>query len=407
MIGQTVSHYHVIEKLGEGGMGVVYKAQDTKLNRIVALKFLPHRKDTTKEDRTRFLQEARAAARLNHPNIATVFDFDVVDAPGSGNTYTFIAMEYVEGESLKTLIGRGPLPTSHVLSIATQIARALSVAHSKGIVHRDLKPANILVMNDGTVKILDFGVAKLLGETTISKSGDILGTVAYMSPEQLQGSAIDARSDIWALGVTTFEMLTQHLPFLGEHTAALMYSITNQDPPNLKELRPDVPDELVALCMRCLQKDPADRCQSMREVLSLIGDTSPFQSTTSLTDRLPHGTGQILTAALGIVVIIVVSWFLMTSWKTPKPDATQTQKLILGVLQFENLSKNEETKDWPRLIQDRFSEDFRSRSNVGVKEPNSLNGLIEESSGKADPVRGPDLYRILSSGGSLKCWMER
>jgi serine/threonine protein kinase len=165
VIGQTVSHYEILEKLGEGGMGVVYKARDTKLNRIVALKFFPQRRETASKEGTRLLQEARAAARLNHPNIATVFEFDVVESPTTGDTHTFIAMEYVEGESLKSLLGRGALPVQHVHSIVTQLARALSVAHSKGIVHRDLKPANILITNDGTAKILDFGVAKLLGET--------------------------------------------------------------------------------------------------------------------------------------------------------------------------------------------------------------------------------------------------
>lgn len=238
MIGQTISHYKILEKLGEGGMGVVYKAQDTKLNRQVALKFLTQRKETTKEESTRLLQEARAAARLNHPNIAMIFDFDEVEDPDTHSAHTFIAMEYVEGKSLKSLIQQGPLSVYSTRSITIQLAQALSAAHSKGIIHRDLKPANVIVMADGIVKILDFGVAKLLGETTISKSGDIVGTIAYMSPEQIQGAPIDARSDIWSLGITIFEMLTQRLPFSGEHTPALMYSITNAEPVHLHELRP-------------------------------------------------------------------------------------------------------------------------------------------------------------------------
>jgi serine/threonine protein kinase/tetratricopeptide (TPR) repeat protein len=402
VIGQTVSHYDILEKLGEGGMGVVYKARDTKLNRVVALKFLPQRKETSSEEGMRLLQEARAAARLNHPNIATVFEFDVVDSPKTGDTHTFIAMEYVEGESLKTLIRRGVLTIPQVESIVTQLARALSVAHSKGIVHRDLKPANILITNDGTAKILDFGVAKLLGETTFSKSGDIIGTVAYMSPEQLQGGTIDARCDIWALGVATFEMLTRRLPFKGEHTPALMYSITNQEPLNLKELRPDVPDKLLTVCTRALQKNPDDRFQSMGELLTEIGDTASAQLAASAPHRLTDRTRRILIAMIGISAIAVVSWFLATTSRKAGPNTATAEKLIIGVLKFENLSKSDETTDWPRLIQDRFAEDFRSRSNVGVKEPNSLNGLIEESSGKADPVRGPDLYRILSSAGISK-----
>lgn len=402
MIGQTISHYTIIEKLGEGGMGVVYKARDTKLNRIVALKFLPQPKESAKKEGTRLLQEARAAARLNHPNIATVYDFDVVDSPETGDTHTFIAMEYVEGESLKTLMARGALPVGQVYSIVGQLARALSVAHSKGIVHRDLKPANILVTHDGTAKILDFGVAKLLGETTISKSGDIIGTVAYMSPEQLQGGTIDARCDIWALGVTTFEMLTQRLPFRGDHTPALMYSITNQEPVSLKELRPDVPDELYAMCIQCLQKNPADRFQSMGDLLLQIGDVNPVQTATSFAHRLTSSPQLIVLAAFTVVAIAAVTWFLATTPRASNTNATLSEKLIIGVLEFENLSKSKETSDWPRLIQDRFAEDFRSRSNIGVKEPNSLNGLIEASSGKAEPSRGPDLYRILSGAGISK-----
>ena len=401
MIGQTVSHYEILEKLGEGGMGVVYKARDTKLNRIVALKFLPQRKESVDKEGTRLLQEARAAARLNHPNIATVFDFDIADSPKTGERLTFIAMEYVEGESLKALLARGALRVERVHSIVIQLARALSVAHSKGIVHRDLKSANILITIDGTAKILDFGVAKLLGETTISKSGDIIGTVAYMSPEQLQGGTIDARCDIWALGVTTFEMLTQRLPFQGEHTPALMYSITNLEPLNLKELRPDVPDELLALCTRCLQKNPADRFQSMGALLTQIGDTGSAQASSSFTQRLTSRTRRIIIAAGTITATAVVAWFLVTTSRTSNTGAP-SEKLIVGVLKFENSSKNEETSDWPRMIQDRFAEDFRSRSNIGVKEPNSLNGLIEALSGKSEPIRGPELDRILAGAGISK-----
>ena len=404
MIGQTISHYRILEKLGEGGMGVVYKAQDTKLNRLVALKFLPQRIEANSEESARLLQEARAAARLNHPNIATIFDFDAVEDATAHTTHTFIAMEYVEGESLKSVIRRGHLSVERVQSIAMQLAHALFVAHAKGIVHRDLKPANIMIATDGTVKVLDFGVAKLMGETTISRSGDVIGTIAYMSPEQIQGGTVDARSDIWAFGVTIFEMLTQRLPFQGEHTPALMYSINNQEPLSLKELRPDAPDELAALCARCLQKDPCNRYPSITDVLSALGVTGPLPVTRAATWHRQSTAMRVGFVAL--IVLIVALMFSQLEWRwggssKPSPPTAGVNKQ-LTILPFQIDSGLNEIYDWPTLIQRFLSLELAGNGSYAVREPFGLNVSMGSRLAGFDPRRDEELYRrVRDDGASL------
>jgi len=194
MINKTISHYKIIEKLGEGGMGVVYKAQDTKLERFVALKFLPHHLSQSEEEKQRFIHEAKAASALDHNNICTVYEIDETE-----DGQMFIAMAYYDGESLKEKIERGPMVIEEAIDVATQISQGLAKAHSKEIIHRDIKPANLLITEDYTVKIVDFGLAKLAGRTMLTKEGTTLGTASYMSPEQAQGASVDHRADIWAL----------------------------------------------------------------------------------------------------------------------------------------------------------------------------------------------------------------
>jgi serine/threonine protein kinase len=208
MIGQTILHYKILAKLGEGGMGVVYKAEDTKLKRLVALKFLPSSIMASEAEKTRFIHEAQAAAALNHPNICTIYEINEIDEQA------FIAMEFVEGQSLKEKIEDGPLKLDEALNIAMQVAEGLQAAHEKGITHRDIKPANVMITTKGQAKIMDFGLAKLAGQKTrLTKTGMTVGTLAYMSPEQIQGLDADARSDIFSFGVTLYEMLTRQLPF--------------------------------------------------------------------------------------------------------------------------------------------------------------------------------------------------
>ena len=212
MIGQTVSHYRITEKLGAGGMGVVYKAEDTKLKRTVALKFLPPELSRDPHSKARFLREAQADAALNHPNICTIHEVDQ-----TSDDRLFIVMAYCEGESLRDRLSRELLPLADAIDIALQVALGLAKAHEQGIVHRDVKPANIFLTTDGLVKILDFGLAKLAGQTMMTKPGTTMGTVAYLSPEQARGDDVDQHSDLWSLGVTLFEMVTGQLPFKGEH----------------------------------------------------------------------------------------------------------------------------------------------------------------------------------------------
>jgi serine/threonine-protein kinase len=261
MIGKTISHYEILEKLGEGGMGVVYKAQDTKLDRLVALKFLSQQISATEQDKARFVQEAKAAAALNHPNICTIYGLDEV------NGQQFIEMEFVEGLTLRQRIQSGPLSVADATAYAVQIAYALREAHGKGIVHRDIKADNVMVTAGGLVKVMDFGLAKLKGAFGLTQTGGTAGTLAYMAPEQIMGSEVDERADIFSFGVVFFEMLTGRFPFRGDHEPAMMYSILNEEPQKLSTLRNDVPDRLVQVIDTCLQKNPESRYQRVDQVL--------------------------------------------------------------------------------------------------------------------------------------------
>ena len=261
MIGRTISHYGIVEKLGEGGMGVVYRAEDTKLGRIVALKFLPPELTRDAKAKTRFIHEAQAASSLDHSNVCTIYEIDETN-----DGQTFIAMAYYEGETLKDKIRRGPLKLDEAVDIAVQIAHGLDKAHEMGIVHRDIKPANIFINRDGVVKIIDFGLAKLAGQARVTRTGTTLGTVAYMSPEQAASQAVDHRTDIWSLGVVLYEMLCGRLPFGGDHEAALLYSIVNGDPKPLKDTSPDLSPRFQCIVDRALQKDPESRYPSVAEM---------------------------------------------------------------------------------------------------------------------------------------------
>jgi non-specific serine/threonine protein kinase len=262
MIGQTISHYRILDKLGEGGMGIVYKAEDTKLKRTVALKFLPSELTRDADAKARFIQEAQAACALDHPDICTIYE---VDETGDGRL--FIAMAFYEGETLKQKIERGPLTIEEAVEIATRVAQGLGRAHEAGIVHRDIKPGNIMITGRGGVKIVDFGLAKLAGQAKLTRTGSTLGTAAYMSPEQARGEEVDHRTDIWSLGAVLYEMLTGQLPFKGEHEAALLYSIVHEKPQGLSTLRPDAPAPLSSLISKALQKDRALRYQTAGELI--------------------------------------------------------------------------------------------------------------------------------------------
>ena len=258
MIGQTLSHYTILEKLGEGGMGVVYKAHDIRLDRTVALKFLPERVSAGSSELDRFIHEAKAAAALNHPNICTIYGIEKADARH------FIVMEFVDGHTLQEKINS--LSVKQALDIGLQIAEGLGAAHAKGIVHRDIKPENIMLRRDGRVQIMDFGLAKLRGTSRLTKEGSTVGTAGYMSPEQVQGQDTDHRSDIFSLGVLLYEMLTGQPPFKGVHETAVAYEIVNVDSPPISSIKPEIPPELDAIILECLEKDPGERTQSASQV---------------------------------------------------------------------------------------------------------------------------------------------
>ena len=271
MIGQTISHYKIIDKIGEGGMGVVYKAQDLKLDRMVAVKFLPSHLSASPDSKARFLQEAKATAALNHPNILNVYEIDEQDDG------MFLVMEYLEGATLKKYLanlnsGTG-VPAHQAIDWASQIAEGLKAAHGKNIVHRDIKPENVMLTNDGKLKIMDFGIAKLKSSSGLTRTGTSLGTLSYMSPEQAQGEAADQRSDIWSLGVVLYELLTADLPFKSEHEAGLLYLIVNEDPPVPSLMDRKIPHQVDGLIKKMLAKGRAQRFQTMDEVLRSLNDT--------------------------------------------------------------------------------------------------------------------------------------
>lgn len=336
MIGEIISHYEILAKIGEGGMGVVYKAQDTMLKRMVALKFLSPALTTDPKAKERFIQEAQAASALEHPNICNIHEIKESD---DGQLY--MVMACYEGQTLKDRLANGAIAIEEAIDIATQIAKGLSKAHAKGIVHRDIKPANILVTDDGTVKILDFGLAKLSGNTLHSKAGSTLGTVAYMSPEQAQGLAVDHRTDIWSLGVIVYEMLTGQLPFGGEFDQAILYHIVNQEPEPLENLRSDLPMALVDIVNRALTKQTNDRYQlvddlatDLQQLLKKNADGPAIDKTTA--QKKIQKKRRMAALALSLVTLLAVCAILFLTPHTP------SERVTLAVADFDNRTNEPE-----------------------------------------------------------------
>lgn len=263
MIGQVISQYKILERLGEGGMGIVYKAEDNTLRRQVALKFLPPFLTNNSDANKRFIREARAVSTLDHPNICTIHE---VKTTADGRMY--IVMSCYNGKTLKDKIKCGPLNVNNALDIAIHIAKGLQAAHSKKIIHRDIKSANIIITNDGQVKIMDFGLAKIANETQLTKLDSTIGTVAYMSPEQVLGEPVDLRTDIWSLGVVLYEMLTGQLPFRGEAEQAVIYNIVHEEPPQLRKLRNDIPENIEPIIEKALAKNVDQRYSEIDELIT-------------------------------------------------------------------------------------------------------------------------------------------
>ncbi len=336
MIGRTVSHYEILEKLGQGGMGVVYKAEDIKLKRTVALKFLPSQALGTDEEKARFIHEAQAAAALSHANICTIHEIEEHEGQ------SFIVMECIEGESLKAVIQRGPLKLDSAIDIAIQVAEGLREAHEKGIVHRDIKPANIMITPRGQVKIMDFGLAKARGQTVLTKADTTLGTFAYMSPEQARGDDVDRRADIWSLGVVIYEMITGQRPFRGDYEQAMVYSILNEEPEPVTGLRSGVPMELERIAAKCLRKDPGQRYQGMADIITdlrQVSESFKTARTVSSSARRPAKTNKLIYLswlAMAAVLIVLATQFLPRYFGTQEEPVSDDRKMLV-VLPFENL----------------------------------------------------------------------
>jgi len=339
MIGKTVSHYKILEKLGEGGMGVVYKAEDTKLKRTVALKFLPPELMHDVEAKERFIHEAQAVSALDHSNICTIYE--VGETPTEGREQSFIAMAYYDGETLRDRISRGPFKVEAAVDITIQVAEGLKEAHDKDIVHRDIKSANIMVTTKGQVKILDFGLARLTGRTKLTKTGTTLGTAAYMSPEQTRGEKVDGRSDIWSVGIVLYEMLTGQRPFKGEYEQAVVYSIMGEEPEPVTGLRTGVPMELERIVNKALKKNPAERYQNVEDLLvDLKGLNKALESEVKQqpahviekTERKNFLKRASLPVGIGLILVLV--FFLIRSFVSE--DLLGSAPVPIAVISFEN-----------------------------------------------------------------------
>ncbi len=335
MIGQTLSHYKVLEKIGSGGMGEVYLAEDTKLSRKVALKVLPPEMAENAERRARFEREAKAVAALNHPNIVTIYS--VEEAEG----VHFITMELVKGKTLSELIPKKGMPLNKFFEVAIPLADAVSAAHEQGIIHRDLKPDNLMVSDEGSLKILDFGLAKLKPEhaedgiselPTQSATGEgrILGTVAYMSPEQAEGKNIDHRSDIFSMGIILYEMVTGERPFKGDTAASLLAAILKDKPQSAAEVNPDIPRDLGKIIRRCLVKDTEHRYQTAKDVRNELeelkqevdsGDFVTAAQVATPVIRRGKRIWLLIAAAILAVGIGAASWFFFSPTELAGPPA--------------------------------------------------------------------------------------
>jgi len=347
--GRTISHYRILEPIGKGGMGVVYKAEDLRLGRYVALKLLPHFLASAPEALQRFEREARAASALNHPNICTVYEID------ESENLHFIAIELIEGETLKNRIARGPVEIPETLDIVVEICCALEAAHSVGIVHRDIKPSNIVLTAQGHAKLLDFGVAKRVGprsegqadnlmpapatafELRLTSPGGVLGTVAYMSPEQASGQEVDVRSDIFSIGAVLYEMATGKHPFPGTDADEVLRAVQIQSPVSMKQINPAVPSELIAITTKAMEKDRSRRYQSAASMLT------DLERLRDLSQRRPSNWKVALATTLPVVLLVTIG---LASWQIPhvresisgKPSNVVPQMNSLAVLPLKNLT---------------------------------------------------------------------
>jgi serine/threonine protein kinase/predicted Zn-dependent protease len=386
MIDKTISHYEIIDEIGRGGMGVVYKAHDTKLKRTVALKFLPQQLSADPQAKERFIHEAQAASALDHPNICTIHEIDETD---DGQSY--IAMACYEGQSLKDIIKSAvgatdpvaqPVSVDQSIQIAIQIAEGLQKAHEKGIVHRDIKPANIMITEDGTVKILDFGLAKLAGQTRLTKTGSTVGTAAYMSPEQARGNPIDQRTDIWSLAVILYEMVTGDLPFKGDYEQAMIYSVLNEQPEAIDR----VPNGLREIIEIALAKNPQERYQ---EIGQLMTDLSALKEESEVSQKMVrHRQNQKKkqfkkVVKYGFYPVLAFIVLLVGYYSVQTLSSKEIEPVPIAVISFKNLTGDPTYDNLQYVIPNLLITDLEQSKFFRVNTWERMQDLLEQS-GKGD-----------------------
>jgi serine/threonine protein kinase len=381
VIGKTISHYKILEKLGEGGMGVVYKAQDTKLERVVAIKLLPQHLTTESVEKERFVHEAKAASALNHTNVTTIYEIDEFEGQ------TFIVMEYCEGETLRKVIEKETLSVKKVLDLAIQICEGLTMAHEKGIVHRDVKSGNIMVTPRGQVKIMDFGLAKLKGATKLTQSRSTLGTASYMSPEQAQREEVDHRSDIFSFGVVLYELLTGQLPFQGDHEAAVLHAIISEEPLPVARFNNKVSAKLQDVVEKALAKEKEERYQHIDDALADLRrekKSLEYVKTTQIpSEALPPKPRKKLLPYLvpaSVVFIIVLLLLILKPFQVeivPEKKALAKEN-SLAIMYFENLVDREDTDRLGEIVTNLLIADLSESHYIQVVSSQRLYDILKQ-----------------------------